>query len=196
MTAEVSRETKQRQLLAWLNTFEVFQEKKPLAIGIYEVIVEQLPIAESKKVLRTILAYHCSNIAYIKNIAAGTHRYNLDGTINSTIDKEEKAQAAMRVQGILKDSKRGMVKEIRDNAELGQLLPETEFHAVNYVLKKHPNYGKKTAAGLVGLSVGEPRPGQRCFYLHLADGTKDDISLNKAFGFKNNATANCQANRT
>lgn len=72
---------------ALLERHAVLKENKPLAIG----ICKQLAECEkdfSKKLLRTILHFHTRNVSYLKNVAKGGKRFNLDGTESSDIEQQ------------------------------------------------------------------------------------------------------------
>src|SRR5205823_10241444 len=56
----------------------VFRDCLPLAIGIHEAILTAYP-EQGKTAIRRALQFHTTSRAYLKNLAAGDHRYDLAG---------------------------------------------------------------------------------------------------------------------
>ena len=75
-----------------IDTYTVFGNCLPLAIGIHKVIRERQPeIGDSG--LRFALRLHTGSTKYLKAIANGTQRFDLDGNPAGEITAEQKQQA-------------------------------------------------------------------------------------------------------
>ena len=82
---------------ALLKTFQesypVFGECQPLAIGIDKQIRAQKPDVD-KKALRVALSLHTNSLRYLKTMEKGTTRFNLDGTPAGEIEQAHRDRAA------------------------------------------------------------------------------------------------------
>ena len=74
------------------STFPVFRENKPLAIGIHKGIAERLPQL-SKDQIRTAMRRHTASTHYLKALATGTTRFDLDGNPAGPVTSEQQHQA-------------------------------------------------------------------------------------------------------
>jgi ProP effector len=72
--------------------FAVFREAKPLAIGIHKEVMKALPGLEASK-MRNAMRRHTGTTRYLKAVATGTERYDLNGAVAGTISDEQKQQA-------------------------------------------------------------------------------------------------------
>ena len=63
----------------------------------------------------------------------------------------------------------------------GEHWPEAEADQVKHLVRNHhPDSHEKIGAGVIGVSTDlEPERRSVCMYLHRADGTKTDVSLNR-----------------
>lgn len=82
------------QLLA---TYAVFKEARPLAIGVHRVIQERQPELTKEK-LGKAMKIHTSTTRYLKAVAKGGARYDLDGQAQGDITPEQQAAAAKLVE--------------------------------------------------------------------------------------------------
>lgn len=73
-------------------TFMVFRKCQPLAIGIHKTIKTQLPdIGDGA--LRFALKQHTASTKYLKAVANGDQRFDLDGNPAGEITPEQRQQA-------------------------------------------------------------------------------------------------------
>ena len=73
-------------------TFAVFRDAQPLAIGIHKAIKARLPdIGEGA--LRVALKSHTASTKYLKAVANGRQRFDLDGQQAGEITDEQREQA-------------------------------------------------------------------------------------------------------
>ena len=85
---------------------------RPLSLGIFQELVEQLPEELSKRQLRRFIHWYTNQIVYTEAFFHNDFRVNLDGSDATEIDSNEKEQAQIRLIGIY------MRKEIfRENTE-------------------------------------------------------------------------------
>lgn len=73
--------------------FDVFRNHSPLAIGIDRQLLAELPDLE-KKVLRLAMRSHTISTRYLKEMANGKQRLNLDGTPAGEVTDENRQHAA------------------------------------------------------------------------------------------------------
>lgn len=100
------------QLLALLREqHTVFRDCLPLAIGIHRAIGAAYP-EFGKTAIRRALQFHAHSLAYLKNLAAGGHRYDLAGQPWGLITPEHQhyaqEQLTLKEQ---RDAKRGAPKQ-------------------------------------------------------------------------------------
>lgn len=72
--------------------FPVLRECRPLAIGIHKVIKERLPEIDAAQ-LRAALKSHTASTKYLKAVANGVTRFDLDGNPAGEITAEQRQQA-------------------------------------------------------------------------------------------------------
>lgn len=82
-------------------SFPIFREANPLAIGTHKAILVRLPNLEDKQV-RVALRIHTSSTRYLKAIANGTSRFDLDGNASGEITSEQKELAIETIKARLK----------------------------------------------------------------------------------------------
>jgi ProP effector len=79
-------------LATLIDTFPVFRDGLPLAIGIHKIIKARLPdIGEGS--LRVALKGYTASTKYLKAIANGKQRFDLDGNPAGEITTEQRQQA-------------------------------------------------------------------------------------------------------
>ena len=79
-------------LISLRSTFPVFQECRPLAIGIHKAILERIPGINPQQ-LRLAMRMHTSSARYLKALTNGETRFDLDGNVAGTVTPEQKQQA-------------------------------------------------------------------------------------------------------
>lgn len=72
--------------------YDVFKYFKPLAIGIDQDLIAALPQYDSALIAR-VLANHCRRPRYIKSLARGGKRFDLNNRFKGEVSPEEKAIA-------------------------------------------------------------------------------------------------------
>lgn len=77
-------------------TFPIFAEAKPLAIGVHKVILERLPEL-TKDLVSKALKRHTATTRYLKAVAKGGQRFDLDGNAAGEITDEQRDAAAKLV---------------------------------------------------------------------------------------------------
>lgn len=79
LTADRSPDNAARQVLKELqDTFPVFRDCLPLAIGIDKQLLVRLPSLD-RKALRVALRLHTNSLRYLKGLEKATNRVDLDG---------------------------------------------------------------------------------------------------------------------
>lgn len=82
-----------RELLKQLGeTFAVFREAQPLAVGISAQVAERCPEIDGK-LLKTALYFHTSTTRYLKAVGRGTQRFDLDGNPSGEVTEEHRKHA-------------------------------------------------------------------------------------------------------
>lgn len=75
--------------------FEVFRQFRPLALGIHEHLIVSLPQFDPVLISR-VVANHCRKPRYIKAVARGGHRFDLQGRSSGQVSPEEQKGAEMQ----------------------------------------------------------------------------------------------------
>lgn len=78
--------------------YDVFSKFKPLALGIEEELVAALP-QFSPELITRVMANHCRRPKYLKSVARGGKRFNLNGKFKGEVTAEEQ-QHALEQPGI------------------------------------------------------------------------------------------------
>lgn len=73
-------------------TFTVFRDCQPLAVGIHKSIKEKLPDIDAGQ-LRAAMKLHTASTKYLKVLAQGGNRYDLDGNVAGEVTAEQRTQA-------------------------------------------------------------------------------------------------------
>lgn len=98
--------------------YEVFSRFKPLAIGIDEDLIKAMPQYDSALILRA-LANHCRRHRYIKSLARGGKRFNLNNRFKGEVSAEE--QKIAQNHPILQNNKSDKADETTQNVENSSL---------------------------------------------------------------------------
>lgn len=86
--------TKQTEMIAEhiYNKYDVFKRFKPLAVGIDQDLIAALP-QFSPELITRILAAHCRRPRYLKALARGGKRFDLNNRFKGEVSQEEQAVA-------------------------------------------------------------------------------------------------------
>ena len=79
-------------LISLRSTFPVFQECRPLAIGIHKTVLERIPGINPQQ-LRLAMRMHTASARYLKALTNGETRFDLDGNPAGGVTPEQKQQA-------------------------------------------------------------------------------------------------------
>ena len=83
-----------RALLKQLQeTFAVFRDHLPLAIGIDKQILAKLADIDRKR-LRIALGMHTNSLRYLKTMEKATHRLDIDGNVVAEVSEEHRKHAS------------------------------------------------------------------------------------------------------
>jgi ProP effector len=84
-------------------TYAVFRECKPLALGIHKVIQERQPEL-GKDAIRKALHIHTASTRYLKSLACADQRFDLDDQAAGEVTEEQRKQAQAEVKERIKKS--------------------------------------------------------------------------------------------
>ncbi len=109
-------------------SFPVFRDYSPLAIGIDKQLLARLPDLD-RKTLRIALGMHTHSLRYLKTMQTATHRLDLDGNSGDDVSAEHHSHAAETLrERFKKDAERRKAQreaealERQRTEKLGQLL--------------------------------------------------------------------------
>ncbi|MCD4499599.1 ProQ/FINO family protein [Chromobacterium vaccinii] len=77
--------------------FDVFRQFRPLALGIHESLIAALSQFDSALISR-VVANHCRKPRYLKSLARGGKRFDLNGKPQGEVSAEEKRAAELQMQ--------------------------------------------------------------------------------------------------
>ncbi|KUM02551.1 ProQ/FINO family protein [Chromobacterium subtsugae] len=77
--------------------FDVFRQFRPLALGIHESLIAALSQFEPALISR-VVANHCRKPRYLKSLARGGKRFDLNGKPQGEVSAEEKRAAELQMQ--------------------------------------------------------------------------------------------------
>lgn len=104
-------------------TYPVFRECQPLAIGIHKALRQRMPeVADTQ--LRLALRRHVTSTKYLKAVANGTQRYDLDGQPAGEIAPAHREDALASLKERFRKSaerKREAAQELERQAKLQKL---------------------------------------------------------------------------
>ena len=72
--------------------YDVFKRFKPLSVGIENDLIQALG-QFSPELIKRVLANHCRRPKYIKSVARGGKRFNLDNRFQGEVSEEERLHA-------------------------------------------------------------------------------------------------------
>lgn len=102
--------------------YDVFKRFKPLAVGIDQALVEALPQYDPALIAR-VLANHCRRPRYLKSLARGGKRFDLNNRFKGEVSAEEQAIAQQHPavqQALAAQAERQAAKA----AEQGEAAPQ------------------------------------------------------------------------
>lgn len=94
--------------------YDVFNRFKPLAVGIQQELIQALPQFDPQ-IINRVLSNHCRRPKYIKAVARGGRRFNLNNRFQGEITPEEQ-EFALQQPGI----KEAIEKQQARHAEAAQ----------------------------------------------------------------------------
>ena len=98
--AEKNSILRARAFLLELKTqYILFRKHMPLSVGIEKELYAKFP-QQSKRIINTALYLHTHNHRYLKKLQESTSRFNLEGTVASTVDTAAKQIAKDTLTGI------------------------------------------------------------------------------------------------
>lgn len=111
-------------------TFAVFRDVQPLAIGIHKTIKQHLPDLKDAD-LRLALRRHVSSTKYLKAVANGSQRFDLEGQPAGEITAEHKQDALNSLKERFRkaaERQREAEEEKQRQAKLQQLTEKFSRH--------------------------------------------------------------------
>lgn len=75
------------------NSFAVFRDHAPLAIGIDKQILSKQPDL-NRKCLRIALGMHTNSLRYLKTMEKATHRFDIEGNTVAEVSEEHRKHAS------------------------------------------------------------------------------------------------------
>ena len=91
---ETRSKKKQTEMIAEYiyGKYDVFKRFKPLSVGIENDLIQALG-QFSPELIKRVLANHCRRPKYIKSVARGGKRFNLDNRFQGEVSEEERLHA-------------------------------------------------------------------------------------------------------
>ena len=91
---ETMSKKKQTEMIAEYiyGKYDVFKRFKPLSVGIENDLIQALG-QFSPDLIKRVLANHCRRPKYIKSVARGGKRFNLDNRFQGEVSEEERLHA-------------------------------------------------------------------------------------------------------
>lgn len=135
MTAEATKQTAPRNPVpdTLRTSFKVFAEHRPLALGIHKTIKERLPEIDAQQ-LRSALRMHTASTRYLKSLAQGGSRFDLDGMPAGEVTAEQQQQAT--------DALRERFKKKAEQHRQEQLAQQQEKQRQEKLQKLAEKFGK------------------------------------------------------
>lgn len=124
-TAPIARRPPHPVLETLINTFPVFRDGQPLAIGIHKAIKVRLPDINEGS-LRIALKGYTASTKYLKAIANGKQRFDLDGNPGGEITTEQRQQAMETIKERFRKAaeRKKVEQEAKERQEKLQKLAE------------------------------------------------------------------------
>ena len=127
-----------RALLKQLQeTFAVFRNFAPLAIGIDKQLLARQPELE-KKTLRIALSMHTGSLRYLKTLEKASHRLDLDGQQTAELTDEHRQHAAEQLrERFRKEAERRKAERAAEAArEAERIQTEKRAAKLNQLVEK------------------------------------------------------------
>jgi ProP effector len=130
-------------------SFSLSGDAKPLKIGIFQDIVEQLKDEErlSKTLLRSTLRHYTNSWRYLHSVKEGAFRVNLDGSHDAAIEKEHADHAQLQLQ----ESKAKVAEKRKEQSASKEPVKKT--------YKNKPTSNSKTTIN--GTNLDKPKPNKK-----------------------------------
>ena len=109
--------------------YAVFRDNKPLAIGIHKAVKAALPELDAGA-LRHALHRHTASTRYLKAVATGEDRFDLDGAVAGAITEEQKQVAADSLrERFKKGAERRRVEQLAEKKKVEEAARDKERQA-------------------------------------------------------------------
>lgn len=105
------------------NKYDVFKRFKPLAVGIDQDLIQALPQFDATLISR-VLANHCRRPRYLKALARGGKRFDLNNRFKGEVSAEEQAIAAQNPALFALQAKQSAQTESVEQAENSSVSQE------------------------------------------------------------------------
>lgn len=105
------------------NKYDVFKRFKPLAVGIDQDLIQALPQFDATLISR-VLANHCRRPRYLKALARGGKRFDLNNRFKGEVSAEEQAIAAQNPALLALQAKQPAQTESVEQAENSSVSQE------------------------------------------------------------------------
>ena len=122
MTASEPKTSRRNALLDTLSAdFAVFRDCLPLALGIHKTVKEKMPEVDVAA-LRSAMKIHTSSTRYLKALAVGKDRFDLNGNISGEVTEEQREVASTALRDRFKKAaERRKSEEQAKKAAQGEL---------------------------------------------------------------------------
>jgi ProP effector len=134
-------------------SFSLTGDAKPLKIGIFQDIVEQLKDEErlSKTLLRSTLRHYTNSWRYLHSVKEGAFRVDLDGSHNAAIEKEHVDHAQLQLQ----ESKAKVAEKRKEQSKEQSAKKEP-------AKKTYKNKASSTSKNTInGTNLDKPKPNKK-----------------------------------
>ena len=88
---------KNSTLAVLMENFPVFRDCRPLALGIHKAILDKMPGLDPALV-RSAMKAHTASTRYLKALAGGRDRFDLDGAVAGEVTEEQRQLAETTLQ--------------------------------------------------------------------------------------------------
>lgn len=113
----MSQANSARTVLKFLaETYAVFKQAKPLAIGINKQLAELHPDLDAKA-LKSALFHHTRSVAYLKAVSKAEHRFGLDGEPVAPLLEEQRQYAVEQLKALSKKRNEAIQAEQQKKAD-------------------------------------------------------------------------------
>ena len=115
-------------------SFPVFRDYAPLAIGIDKQLLERRPELD-RKILRIALGMHTNSLRYLKTMEKATHRQDIDGNSGAEVTDEHRNHA--------RDTLRDRFKKDAERRKAQREAEELERQRAEKLSQLVDKFGKK-----------------------------------------------------